>query len=146
MKLFVAGIMQGSLPGVEVHSQDYRVRVKEIVNQYYPEIDVVCPWEMHPDSPDYGPELARETLLSMAELAGQCEIVVAFLPQASMGTALEMCRAYDGGRTILTISPLRSNWVIQSFSDTVFPTLEAFETYVAEGRLLDGANPRPEAE
>jgi len=141
MRLFVAGIMQGSLPGVEVHSQDYRVRVKQIVNQYYPQIEVVCPWELHPNSPDYGPDMARETLLSMAALAAQCEILVAFLPQASMGTALEMCRAYDGRRTILTISPLQSNWVVQSLSDRIFPTLVEFEAYVTGGRLLDGVKP-----
>jgi hypothetical protein len=142
MKLFVAGIMQGSLPGVEVHSQDYRVRVKQMVNAHYPEIEVICPWELHPNSPDYGPDKAKETLLAMAELAGQCEIVVAFLPQASMGTALEMCRAYDGQCTILTISPLRSNWVVQSLSDRIFPTLEEFEAYVVGGRLMDGVTPR----
>ena len=138
MRLFIAGIMQGSLPGTQVHSQDYRVRVKQIVNQHYPEIEVICPWELHPDSPAYGPAQARETLLSMAELAGQCDILVAYLPQASMGTALEMCRAFDAGKTILSISPLDGNWVVQSLSDRVFETIEGFEAYVVSGRLVDG--------
>ena len=141
MRLFIAGIMQGSLPGTEVHNQDYRQRVKQIVNQYHPEVEVICPWELHPDSPAYGPEKAKETLLGMADLAGQCEIVVAYLPQASMGTALEMCRAYDRGRTILVISPMQRNWVVQSLSDHVFETIDQFEAYVANGRLVDGASP-----
>jgi hypothetical protein len=139
MRLFIAGIMQGSLPGTEVHSQDYRLRVKQIVNQYHPEIEVICPWELHPNSPAYGSQQARDTLLSMAELAGQCEILVAYVPQASMGTALEMCRAHDGGRAILSISPMRHNWVVQSLSDQIFETIDEFEAYVASGRLVDGA-------
>jgi len=135
MKLFIAGIMQGSLPGTMVHDQDYRTRVKEIVNHYHPDVDVICPWELHPDSPDYGPERAKETLLTMAEVAGQCEVLIAYLPQASMGTTLEMWKAYEAGRTILSISPLKRNWVIGALSDHVFETIDEFESYVAAGRL-----------
>ena len=135
VRLFIAGIMQGSLPGTLVHDQDYRTRVKDIVGRYRPDIQVVCPWELHPQSPDYGPAQAKETLLSMAEEAGRCEILVAYLPQASMGTALEMWKAYEAGRLILSISPLKENWVVQALSHHIFDTLEEFETFVAAGRL-----------
>lgn len=140
MKLFIAGIMQGSLPGIEVHDQDYRPRLKQIVNCYHPDVDVICPWELHPESVDYGPTQAKDTLLTMADLAGKCDVVVAYLPQASMGTALEMWKAYEAGRVILAISPLQQNWVVQSLSTCIFADIDSFEAYVAAGRLFDGAS------
>ena len=136
MKLFIAGIMQGSLPGNHVHSQDYRTQIKEIVARYHPEVQAISPWDLFPNSVSYGPAKAKETLIAMAKEAGRCEIVVAYLPEASMGTALEMWEAFEASRRILSISPLKYNWVVQCLSDEVFETMEAFEEYVAAGRLV----------
>jgi len=65
--------------------------------------------------------------------AGRADIVVAYLSEASMGTALEMWRAYEKGIPILTISPLAENWVVKFLSTQVFATLEEFEAFVGEG-------------
>ena len=135
VRVFIAGIMQGSLSGNEVHSQDYRDRIREIVARHRPDAEVISPWDLFPDSVTYGPAQAKETLIAMAEEAGRSDIVVAYLPEASMGTALEMWTAREAGRVVLSISPLRYNWVVQCLSDQVFDTMEEFEEFVAAGRL-----------
>jgi hypothetical protein len=135
MKWFIAGIMQGSLPSNDVHSQDYRERIKALLKRYAVGTDILCPWELFPDSVTYAAEKAKETLFAMMDEAARCDVLVAYLPEASMGTALEMWRAYQAGKMILSISPLTYNWVIQALSNRVFASLDDFEAFLASGAL-----------
>jgi hypothetical protein len=135
LRVFIAGIMQGSLPGVEVHGQDYRGVIREIILARYSEAEIIDPWELHPEGPSYDAGRGKRTFLELIEEAGRADIVVAYLSQASMGTALEMWRAYERGLPILTISPLAENWVVKFLSTQVFATLEEFEAFVREGGL-----------
>jgi hypothetical protein len=68
-------------------------------------------------------------------LAGQVDVLVAYVPEASMGTAIEMWEAHHAGVQVLTISPMAENWVVKLLSSRVFPTLEAFGAFVADGGL-----------
>ncbi len=141
MRVFIAGIMQGSSMGRDLHPQDYRSRIAAIVREAYPQAEIVDPWALHPGSVDYPPEKARATLLEMTHMAGESDVVVAYLPQASMGTALEMYEAYRRGRIVISISPLEENWVVQHLSNQVLPDLDAFEAWARAGklaRLVDG--------
>lgn len=141
MRVFIAGIMQGSLPGVEVHGQEYRSAIREIILASHPEVEIIDPWELHPASPSYDAERGKRTFLELIEEAGRADIVVAYLSQASMGTALEMWRAYAKGVPILTISPLAENWVVKFVSTEVVATLEEFEAFVREGGLEELRGP-----
>ncbi|MCJ7666727.1 MAG: nucleoside 2-deoxyribosyltransferase [Anaerolineae bacterium] len=141
MRIFISGIMQGSLPGVEVHGQDYRGAIREIILASHPEAEIIDPWELHPESPSYAAEKGRRTFLELIEEASRADIVVAYLSEASMGTAIEMWRAYEKGLPILTISPLAENWAVKFLSTQVFATLEEFETFVVEGGLEELRGP-----
>jgi nucleoside 2-deoxyribosyltransferase len=135
LRFFIAGIMQGSLPGVELHGQDYRQAIQEIILSQYPEAEIVDPWELHPESPSYDAERGKRTFLELIEEAGRADIVVAYLSQASMGTAIEMWRAYEKGLPILTISPLAENWVVRFLSARIFSDLNEFAEFIADGGL-----------
>jgi hypothetical protein len=64
--------------------------------------------------------------------------VIAFVPEASMGTAIEMWEAHEPGRgVVLTISPLVHNWAIKYCSHAVYPDLEAFERAVQSGEIAN---------
>ena len=80
-------------------------------------------------------EQAKQTLLELAALAGQANVLVSYVPSASMGTAIEMWHAYQGNAQVYTISPLADNWVVRSLSDRVFPDMATFVTFVANGGL-----------
>ncbi|MCK5733209.1 MAG: hypothetical protein KAI38_03425, partial [Candidatus Latescibacteria bacterium] len=60
---------------------------------------------------------------------------VAFLPEASMGTAIEMWEAFQRGRVVLAVSPLRENWVVKFLADAVLDSLEGLETFITSGEL-----------
>ncbi len=133
MRVFIAGIMQGSRSGKGICRQDYRGAIADALRAVVPDVEVVDPWSLHPDSVDYDRERAKETFLSMNALAAQVDLLVAYVPQASMGTAVEMWEAYRAEVPILTISPMAENWVVHILSDHVFPDLSAFEAFIREG-------------
>ena len=136
MRFFIAGIMQGSLADIGIHDQGYRASIGAAIKARFPEAEIVDPIELHPDGGlNYGPEEAKRTLLEMAAAAGQADVLIAYLPEASMGTAVEMWEAHRAGKLVLTISPLAENWVVRFLSTRVFPSLAAFESFVAEGEL-----------
>lgn len=136
MRFFIAGIIQGSRTDISIHDQGYREAIGAIIRSRFPEAEIVDPLELHPDAGmNYGPEKARQTLLEMAQEAAKADVLIAYVPEASMGTAVEMWQAYQHGKPVLTISPLAENWVVKFLSARVFPSLGAFESFVAGGEL-----------
>ncbi len=137
MKIFIAGIMQGSTKGHGIQEQDYRQIIREAVEARHPEAEIVDPFSLFPDSVTYDDRRARQVLFELAEEAGSADIVIAYLPKASMGTALEMIRAYDNGKTIISITPMDQNWVIRAVSAKISPTLDEFCAWVRKTHLAE---------
>jgi nucleoside 2-deoxyribosyltransferase len=137
MQVFIAGIMQGSRLDRHIDDQGYRTAIAGAVLGRYPDFEIVDPNELHPDGVDYDDAMAKETLLHMADLASQADLVVAYVPRASMGTAVEMWQAFQAGAPVVTISPMADNWVIKHISSVVLPDLNAFHGWVAGGGIDD---------
>jgi hypothetical protein len=135
MRFFLAGIMQGSRLDRGIHSQDYRQIIREAIKTRYPEAEVVCPFEMHPASVSYDDETGKRTLLHEMSMAAEADGLIAYVPEASMGTAIEMWQAFQAGRPVWTISPLSANWVIRFLSNKVFSDLEEFVGFVGAGGM-----------
>jgi hypothetical protein len=135
MRVFIAGIMQGSRPGSAIAPQEYRDQIADALRARVPGVEILDPNQIHPDGAGYDRELARRTLVEMAELAATADCLVAYVPEASMGTAIEMWQAHRVGVPVYTISPLAENWVVFTLSTEVFPSLAAFVDFVASGGL-----------
>ena len=135
MRVFVGGVMQGSRQGRDIDDQGYRRAIGRMVKARHPDAEIVDPMTLFPDSLEYADDRARQVLFDMAEAAARADAVVAYLSEASMGTALEMVRAYDAGTPVVSISPMTYNWFIRFLSRRVFSTLEEFADWVAEGGL-----------
>ena len=135
MRVFIGGIMQGSRLDRFIDDQDYRRIIAEAILAGHPGLEIVDPNELHPNGVDYGDELAKATFVASVELAAEVDLVVAYVPTASMGTAVEMWQAYRAGVPVVTISPMAANWVVRHLSDVVLPDLESFRQWVAQGGL-----------
>lgn len=133
---FLAGIIQGSIDGHAIHPQDYRSHIRDILREHVPDAEVYCPIERHPNSLDYDDAHGREVFFGHIERAGASDVLIAFLPEASMGTALEMWEAYRRGCLILSVTPLQENWTVKFLSTRVFAGLDAFERFVTSGDLM----------
>ncbi|MGD8398457.1 MAG: hypothetical protein PVG11_06335 [Anaerolineae bacterium] len=135
MKVFIAGIMQGSRRDRFIDDQGYRGTIARAILAHHPEAEIVDPNELHPEGTDYDDETAQKTLLALLELAGGADLLVAYAPQASMGTAIEMWEAYRARAPVVTISPMTANWVVRYLSAVVLPDMHAFSAWVSEGGL-----------
>jgi len=135
MQVFICGIIQGSNRGLGVHEQTYRDRIRQIIQSHIPEAKIYCPVSLHPQSPTYDDEKAFQVLEESVEAAKASDLLIAYLPQASMGSAIEMWEARRAGVKIVTITKLRSNWVVRYASDIILDDLDQLEQFVRSGGL-----------
>ena len=119
MRVFLAGIMQGSHLGAVLHNQQYRQQLQDLLQRHLPQAEIYDPLADHANSLDYDNERGRSVFLHHAQLAAEVDLVVAVVPEATMGTAIEMWQAYQAGKAVLTISPLVHNWVVRFLSHEV---------------------------
>ncbi len=135
MQVFLAGIIQGSLADPSIHGQGWRGPVTALLAEHFPEGVVYDHFAKHPGGIDYDLPRIRATLAEGNAACAASEVVICWLPEASMGTANEMMLAHEAGRLVLTISPMAPNWVIRAYSDHIFEDLAAFEAFVAGGGI-----------
>jgi hypothetical protein len=136
VRVFIAGIMQGSRTEKNLHSQDYRTELAELFQRRMPELSVYDPFAKNQDSINYGNEKGLETFLRHNEMCGtEIDLLIAYLPEASMGTAIEMWEARKNGAVIVSISAMTRNWVVRYLSHRIYPDLETFKGAVGKGEI-----------
>lgn len=137
MRIFLAGIMQGSHLGAVMHYQGYRGQLRELLQQHLPGAEVYDPLADHQLSLDYTDGRAREVFLHHNRLCSEVDVLIAFVPEASMGTAIEMWEAWRANRVVIAISPLALNWTIKFCSHWVYPDLDSFRADLENGHLAE---------
>lgn len=135
MKVFLAGIMQGSHVAALVHDQHYRGALEAAVRRRWPEAEVYDPHAGHANSIGYSREQARTVFERHVQMCREFDLVIAYVPEASMGTAIEVWEAHRHGRAVITITPLVHNWVVQLTSTAVFRDRDAFEVALSAGEI-----------
>ena len=159
---FLSGVMQGSstasdasrieVKGVSVVSQDYRALMKEAILKADSSAKVLEPWDLVGKvvKDMYGPDVPKEeyfkadkdvatTFQHCVDQAAMSDVVVSYLPEASMGSAVEIHAARLQGKRIIAIAPGRmaGNWVVRSYSDNKIDTIDELPDLIAS--LLDPA-------
>ena len=135
MKIFLAGIMQGSISEAKIHSQDWREPIRQMLRRHLPQAEIYCHFSHHPNSMEYDLPQISETLADGIVRAASCDVLVAYLPGASMGTAIEMYEAALNGAAVLTVTPMASNWVVRVYSDRIFPDIQSLDHFLSSGAL-----------
>ncbi|KPL03240.1 MAG: hypothetical protein AMJ73_07565 [candidate division Zixibacteria bacterium SM1_73] len=127
---FLAGIIQGSKKGKILHNQDYRHQIKDILKKYFPDAKIIDPVNIHPNSVGYDYSTGESVFHESIRQAIHCDCLVAYLPEASMGTAVEMWECYKKKIPVWTITPMKENWSIKFLSTEIFESLEEFERFL----------------
>ena len=136
MRFFLAGIMQGSHMDPVLHAQDYRGQLTSLLRKHFPDAEIYDPVAEHQESLDYSDDQGREVFYHHNRMCREVDVVIAYLPEASMGTAIEIWEAHEHGRgVVVTISPLEHNWAVKYCSHIVFRDLPAFSDALARGEL-----------
>lgn len=135
IRIFLAGIIQGSKVEATIHGQDWRGDLKRVIARHLPGAQVHCQYSLHPNSITYDLPDIRRTIEEGNRIAAESDVLVAFIPSASMGTAIEMYEAHRAGAKVLSITPLAANWVIRAYSHRIFPDAPSFEDFLEKGGL-----------
>jgi len=133
--VFIGGIIQGSQIGTRIHDQQYRNALKQMIRGVLPDARIFCPYEAHPDSVSYPDDKARLVFMEHVRIIRESRLLVVYVPQASMGCAIEMWEAARAGVPVVSISPLSANWIIRLFSDKNCGDLKEFGEWAASGGL-----------
>lgn len=136
LTFFLAGIIQGSLPD-SIHDQVYRGDIAAMLRAAFPGADIFNPTDAYPDSLSFDYETGKNAFFDLMNRAGQAKVVIAFLPEASMGTAIEIWNAFHAGHLVIAISPLGENWVLKFMAQHVCSDMASFEDMVNSGRLAE---------
>jgi hypothetical protein len=135
MRIFLAGIMQGSHTAKALHDQDYRTEIKRLLCEHFPDADVYDPRADHQESLGYGAAQGREVFFRHNELCREIDVLLAYVPEASMGTAIEMWEAYRHGAAVIAVSPMKHNWAIKFLSHALYADLAEFTAALGDGTL-----------
>lgn len=128
--IFLAGVIQGSNKGMILHQQDYRKELKDLFRKYIPQAEIVDPVEEHPDSAFYDFRKGEKVFFQSIRRCSECDLMVAYLPEASMGTAVEMWECHRNNVPVWTVSPLKENWAIKFLSAKIFQSVEKLEVFL----------------
>lgn len=134
LRFFIAGIIQGSLPD-SVHPQTYRGEIATLLRESFPGAEVFDPVLEYPDSIAYDDAKASAAFFDLMDRAGQADVLVAFVPEASMGTAIELWNAHHSGAYVVCVSGLTLNWVVRYLSDMIVADLAELENCITSGAL-----------
>ena len=133
MNIFLAGIIQGSKVGEDIHAQDWRGAIIKAVKRHLPDAEIYCHFTEHPNSITYGGDKILDTFEDGLKRVIAADLVIAYIPSASMGTAIEIYEAKRNGTPVVSITPMETNWVVRLYSDKIFPDTESFAKYLADG-------------
>jgi len=135
MQVFIAGIMQGTRLDDQIDSQSYRLQISAALQTHIPGVSILDPWALNPNSVSYDEEKARHTFLTMTREAAKADLMIAYLPHPSMGTAMEMWEAFNAGLYIIAVTPLVHHWAVRFTANEIVPDLETLLADIANGRI-----------
>ena len=146
---FLSGVMQGktaSGDGVAgTVPQDYRKEMSDAIRAADGTAQVIEPWdivgalctELYPEGTPQS-EMFREdahvkrAFGTVVEAAAAADVVISYLPEASMGSAVEIYAAHAAGKTILAVAPgtMAQNWVVRSYAERVFSSIDELRAWL----------------
>jgi hypothetical protein len=135
MRFFLAGIMQGSHVEAELHDQEYRREITRLVREHFPGAEVYDPRAEHAESLGYDEDFGRSVFFRHNRMCRETDVLLCFVPEASMGTAIEMWEAHRHGAAVIAISPLRHNWAVKFLSHALYRDVAEFKAALRSGEI-----------
>ena len=94
--VFVAGVIQGSEHEHRIVDQDYRTKIRAIIEAEARTLTIYDPIEHHPQALEYDLKAAHSTFFGHVALVRRSRVLVAYLPEASLGNSSATPRVAGG--------------------------------------------------
>jgi hypothetical protein len=134
VNIYVTGILQGSKDKA-FFPQDYRKKLVEAIKKSWQTTTVYSPTiNTDVENPESLKEAVKQFEQQLAILK-KANIVVAYIPEAGMGCAIEIYNAAMRGKYVVTITPLKQNRVIRMFSHDIYDSIESFTEACKVGKF-----------
>jgi hypothetical protein len=65
----------------------------------------------------------------------EVDVLLAYVPTASMGTAIEMWEAHQHGAAVIAVSPLVHNWAVKFLSHARYDDIDALAAALDRGEV-----------
>lgn len=137
LHVFLAGVMQGSRQDHLLDEQDYRATLTQALQRHVPNVRITDPLARDPNSVNYDLTEAREAFFRNTAISAEADVLIAYLPEASMGTAIEMWTAKHNNTIVVAVTPLKHNWVVLLTADRILPDLESLLEVIEGGRFVE---------
>lgn len=145
-KYFISGVMLASKKKLKEDEglvpQNYRQQIADALTKADPAAVIVDPLEAVKARAarsgvtivDWNKDDAavKSAFNDVVDMVRECDVIVSNLPEASMGSAVELWEARRAGLKIFTISPMADNWMLRSVTDHNFASIADFEKNLAE--------------
>lgn len=132
MKVYISGVVHGSHADGSIFDQSYREQIRNALQERYSDVSIVSP--VSEREHDRGRDVLEGRFFGQIQQALTANVIVAYLPEASMGAAIEMWEGYKNSRPLIVISPLE-NWSVKFLASRVYPDLNAFISAIGGGDL-----------
>jgi hypothetical protein len=129
--------MKGGIINEGLSDQSYRHKLHSLIKNIYPNAEIIGHNELYPEGVE---RFEQEAFFELIKQASECDVIIAFLPMASMGTAIEIWEAYKKQKIILTVSPLNRNWSVKFLSSHIFSNMQSLESFLQKGYLNELLN------
>lgn len=141
-RYFISGVMLGSKQkldkaATDLAPQNYRQHIADVIRKVDPLAVIVDPLDAVKnraermgqtfDQINTSDEAVRDAFTEVVEMVKDCDVIVSNLPEASMGSAVELWEARKANLQIFTISPMKDNWTIRTVTDHNFSDLTDFQ-------------------
>ncbi len=135
MKVYIGGTMRGSANDGLFVNQNYRDEIARILELHNKDILVFDPLEdcdvKASNEIDF--ETGKRVFFNEIDEVCDCHLLVVYLPEASMGSAIEMWMADERHIPIISITTMKENWTVKFLSDKIFSSMKEFEQAVEKG-------------
>lgn len=135
MKVYIGGTMRGSVSGDSFVDQNYREEIAEILETHNKDILVFDPLEdcdvEASNKADF--ETGKKVFFGEIDEVCDCNLLIVYLPEASMGSAIEMWMADERHIPIISITTMKENWTIKFLSNKIFSSMKEFRQAVEKG-------------
>ena len=134
IKIYISGILRGSREN-EFYPQCYRKRIVDIIQKSWESAVVHCPNIKGAVSDTETLKDTAKEFEQQLSMLKKSNIVVAYIPEASMGCAIEVYNASMRGKYVVTITPMKSNRMIRMFSHEIYDSVDSFEQACLVGKF-----------
>lgn len=135
MKVFIAGVMQGNKKNDRIHNQNYRKEIVKALGYLTDNLEIIGTSINSSDRSKLTDKQASEIFFNSCFAVRKADVVIVYVPEASMGTAVEMWEAWKNNVPIITISQLKYNWVIKLLSTKLYSTIAELSQGIKAGDL-----------